>query len=282
MLASRRCDFEHAAGVPITGLRRNQPQVPHERHSPNLIELGFIVCRISRHLSINISCPLLMDNRFCGTSCIRTVSKPALSSRTCCFPGKCRWPGEALGLSWDDVEFPKSRITVRRSLQRVKGVMTLLSPKTEGSHRTIDLPAVTIAALRQHQIRQGHAQEWAGSGWVGNSWNLAFTTTKGTPLDERGVLRRFQDRILKNADVPKMRIHDLRHSAVAILIAQGVDARSISELLGHSSVAFTLQVYGHLMEETKRETASKMDSALAPRKPVAPSLAPSGVSREVM
>ena len=73
-----------------------------------------------------------------------------------------------------------------------------------------------------------------------------------------------------------------RVTAVAILIAQGVDARSISELLGHSSVAFTLQVYGHLMEETKRETASKMDSALAPQKPVAPSLAPSGVAQNVM
>jgi integrase len=59
-----------------------------------------------------------------------------------------------------------------------------------------------------------------------------------------------------------MRIHDLRHSAVATLLAQGVNARAISELLGHSSVAFTLQVYGHLMEETKRETASKMDNAL--------------------
>ncbi len=66
-----------------------------------------------------------------------------------------------------------------------------------------------------------------------------------------------------------MRIHDLRHSAVAILIAQGVSARAISELLGHSSVGFTLQVYGHLMEETKRETASKMDAALAPVAPLA-------------
>ena len=79
-----------------------------------------------------------------------------------------------------------------------------------------------------------------------------------------------------------MRIHDLRHSAVAILFAQGVNARSISELLGHSSVAFTLQVYGHLMAETKRETANKMDAALAPPKAeenlVAPSLAPSANS----
>ena len=77
-------------------------------------------------------------------------------------------------------------------------------------------------------------------------------------------LRLFQDRILVAASVPKMRIHDPRHFAVAILLAPGVDARKISELLGHSSVAFTLQVYGHLMEETKRETASRMDAALAP------------------
>ena len=67
-----------------------------------------------------------------------------------------------------------------------------------------------------------------------------------------------------------MRIHDLRHSAAAILIAQGVDARSISELLGHSSVAFTLQTYGHLLESTKRETAEKMNSALAPKSPWLP------------
>jgi integrase len=93
---------------------------------------------------------------------------------------------------------------------------------------------------------------------------LVFTTRDGKPLDERNLLRRFQEKILALAGVPKMRIHDLRHSAVAILIAQGVNVKAISELLGHSSVAFTLQVYGHLLEETKREAATKMDAALAP------------------
>jgi integrase len=72
-----------------------------------------------------------------------------------------------------------------------------------------------------------------------------------------------------------MRIHDLRHSAVAILLAQGVNVRTISEILGHSSVAFTLQVYGHLLVETRREAADKMDAALAPSELVAPPLAPS-------
>ena len=61
-----------------------------------------------------------------------------------------------------------------------------------------------------------------------------------------------------------MRPHDMRHSAAALLIAQGVHAKAIQELLGHSSVAFTLQVYGHLFEESKRETADKMDSVLRP------------------
>ena len=102
-----------------------------------------------------------------------------------------------------------------------------------------------------------------------------FTTQVGTPLDERNVLRRFQN-ILASAGLPKMRIHDLRHSAVAILIAPGVNIKAISELLGHGSVAFTLQVYGHLLEETKRETAIKMDAALSL---VATSVATNPISR---
>ena len=92
---------------------------------------------------------------------------------------------------------------------------------------------------------------------------LVFTAKVGVPLDERNVLRRFQS-VLALAGLPRMRIHDLRHSAVAILIAQGVNLKAISELLGHSSVAFTWQVYGHLLEETRKETAAKMDAALVP------------------
>jgi integrase len=184
--------------------------------------------------------------------------------------------GEALGLGWEDVDLAAGRLTVRHTLQRVEGEMVRLEPKSARARRTINLPGVTIAALCEHAERQRQSREWAGTGWKGNPWNLIFTSSVGTPLDERNVLRIFQDKILKRAGLPKMRIHDLRHSAAAILIAQGVDARSISELLGHSSVAFTLQVYGHLLESTKRETADRMNSALAPRKPVAPSLAPSG------
>jgi integrase len=120
--------------------------------------------------------------------------------------------------------------------------LQLVEPKGGYSARVVTLPAVTITALRHRQAQQDEERRWAGNRWQ-NDWNLVFTTRDGTPLDERNVLRRFQEKILPLAGIPKMRLHDLRHSAVAILIAQGVNIKAISELLGHSSVAFTLQVY---------------------------------------
>ena len=177
--------------------------------------------------------------------------------------------GEGLGIAWDDIDLDTGRFNIQQALQRIdkklypeKGGLQLVEPKGGYSARVVTLPAVAISALRHHQALQAEEQRWAGNRWK-NEWGLAFTGKLGKPLDERNVLRRFQ-KILALAELPKMRIHDLRHSAVAILIAQGVNIKAISELLGHSSVAFTLQVYGHLLEETKRETADKMDSALSP------------------
>jgi integrase len=177
--------------------------------------------------------------------------------------------GEGLGIAWPDVDLDTGRFNIHQALQRIDkklypdaGGLQLVDPKGGYSARIVTLPAVAISALRHHEASQQRERAWAGAKWR-NDWNLVFTTKNGTPLDERGVLRRFQ-KLLAVAGLPKMRIHDLRHSAVAILIAQGVNIKAISELLGHSSVAFTLQVYGHLLEETKRETADKMDAALGP------------------
>ncbi len=177
--------------------------------------------------------------------------------------------GEGLGVAWPDVDLDTGRFNIHQALQRIdrklypaQAGLQLVEPKGGYSDRVVTLPAVAISALRHRQALQETERQWAGTKWC-NQWDLVFTSKFGTPLDERNVLRRFQN-ILAVAGLPKMRIHDLRHSAVAILIAQGVNIKAISELLGHSSVAFTLQVYGHLLEETKRETATKMDAALSP------------------
>jgi integrase len=177
--------------------------------------------------------------------------------------------GEGLGIAWADIDLDTGRFNIHQALQRIdkklypeRAGLQLVEPKGGYSNRVVTLPAVAVAAIRHHQAKQETDRVWSGSRW-NNPWDLVFTSRNGRPLDERGVLREFQD-VLTLAGLPKMRLHDLRHSAVAILIAQGVNIKAISELLGHSSVAFTLQVYGHLLEETRKETADRMDAALSP------------------
>ncbi len=185
--------------------------------------------------------------------------------------------GEATGLCWPDVDLDAGRLTVRHALQRVAGAWTLVDPKSELSRRTVRLPALAIQALHRRRALQDEERAAMGEAWKGSPWDLVFTTTVGTPLDERSVLRRFQA-ILAGAGLAKMRVHDLRHSAAALLLAQGLSAKAVAELLGHSAVGFTLQVYGHLMEEAKQETADAMDRAL---NPLATVVATVGGSRKV-
>ena len=171
--------------------------------------------------------------------------------------------GEALGLTWGDIDLERGELTVRRALQRIDKEPRLVEPKSAASRRRIVLPAVAVAALQHHRAQQEQDRAVAGTAWKGNPWNLVFTSTRGTPLFHRNVHRRFCE-LVKLAGLPAMRPHDLRHSAVALLIAQGVHAKAIQELLGHSSVAFTLQVYGHLFDEAKRETADRMNAVFEP------------------
>ena len=171
--------------------------------------------------------------------------------------------GEALGLRWSDLDLASGRLTVRYGLQRLDREAVLVEPKSSASRRTVTLPAFAVSALHHHRAHQAEQQRCAGTAWKGNPWGLVFTSTIGTPLFARNVHREFKG-ILRAGELPDLRIHDLRHSAAAILIAQGVSAKAISDLLGHSAASFTLQVYGHLMEETKREVAARMDAVLNP------------------
>lgn len=172
--------------------------------------------------------------------------------------------GEVLGLCEDDMDLDRSSLTVRHSLQRINGEpFGLVETKSDASRRTLTLPAVAVAQLRRHLARREHERQLAGSKWKGNPWGLVFVSTVGTPLFQRNVHRRFWQ-LLDAAGLRRIRPHDLRHSAASLLIAAGVHPKAIQELLGHSSVAFTLQVYAHLFDEAKREAADKMDSILAP------------------
>ena len=185
--------------------------------------------------------------------------------------------GEALGLRWEDVELERGRLMVRYGLQRIEGNFRLVEPKTRLSRRAIDLPPTVVASLRAHRRRQLE-EELASTDWR-NEWGLVFTTDRGRPLDASSVTHRFQ-KALERAGLRRQRFHDLRHACASLLLAQGVPARVVMELLGHSQITLTLNTYSHVMPSLRREAADRMEDLLThggsrglPR--VAPSVAPS-------
>jgi integrase len=149
--------------------------------------------------------------------------------------------------------------SVREKLKPVRATLRFSEPKSVKSRRTITLPDVVTTALRQHRIRQKKERLAAGGDW--RESGLVFTTPIGTALDARNVHREFKA-VLKNAELPSVRYHDLRHTAATLLLAQGVDPRTIMETLGHSQISLTLNTYSHVVPALQREAASKMDAIL--------------------
>ena len=187
--------------------------------------------------------------------------------------------GEILGLKWTDVNLETGILTVRAALQRVDKKLVQVEPKSAKSHRQVNLPAACLNALTRHKGKQDEERLWAGSRWQETGY--VFTTRVGTPMDARDLLRGYY-RITRpktkpgqepvKLPFPSIRFHDLRHSTATILLAQGVPARYITELLGHSQVSFTMQTYAHVLPEVQRSVATKMDEILNPN-PVATSVA---------
>lgn len=167
--------------------------------------------------------------------------------------------GESLGLRWQDVDFDAGTLTVRYALQRVDGALRLVEPKSAESRRTVVMPTSVAAALMAHRDRLSFEKAAAGPRWVDSG--LVFTTPKGTPLDARNVTRHFKAR-LADAGLPDMRWHDLRHTCASLLLAQGVPARTVMEVLGHSQISLTMNTYAHVMPEMKRDAAAAIDRLL--------------------
>jgi integrase len=168
--------------------------------------------------------------------------------------------GEALGLSWEDVDLDARLLRVRRALQRRRGGgLVLTEPKTQRSKRTIPLPGQLAAALRDHRDRQAKERAAAGSLWQDSE--CVFTTPIGTPVDPRNDFREFR-KLLARAGLPPVRLHDLRHTAASLLLAQHVPARVVMEILGHSQISLTMNTYSHVAPEVSREAADRMARAL--------------------
>ena len=160
----------------------------------------------------------------------------------------------------------EERRTIRQQLvelrvewRKVATTLKVTEPKSSRSRRTIRMPGVAVSALKAHRARQRKERMKAGAGWEDSG--LVFTTPIGTAPDARNATREFHA-LLKGADLPAVRFHDLRHTAATLLLAQGVDPRTIMETLGHSQISLTLNTYSHVLPALQQEAAAKLDAIL--------------------
>jgi integrase len=167
--------------------------------------------------------------------------------------------GEALGLCWSDIDLETRIVQVRRALQRSEGTLRFVEPKSQRSRRSIAMPEIVVKALRAHRARQLQERLIAGPQW--RDTGLVFTSRLGTPIDPRNMVRMFK-RMLAKAGLRDQRFHDLRHGAASLLLAQGVHPRVVMELLGHSQISLTMEIYSHVTSDLMREAAEKMNAIL--------------------
>jgi integrase len=153
--------------------------------------------------------------------------------------------GELLALGWEDVDLEASTVRVRRTLTLAKGGPRLTEPKTRGSRRSIRLTASAVEALERHRGCQEAERDAAGGNW--NDWDLVFCTRRGTPIRRDNLHDKHWKPLLRRAELPDIRFHDLRHTCATLLLTKGVHAKIVSETLGHSSIAITLDTYSHVI-----------------------------------
>lgn len=172
--------------------------------------------------------------------------------------------GELFALRWRDFDAARATIQIRFSQQDVNGIVTITETKTEASRRLIYLPAVAVRALREHR-RNMKAQSMR----IGLD-DPIFTAPGGGPLRRKNVLSRSFKPLLKQAGLPNVRFHDLRHTYATELLTSGADPKVIQAQLGHSKIAVTLDTYAHLVPSLAKSAVAKLDATFgqSDKKPV--------------
>jgi integrase len=171
--------------------------------------------------------------------------------------------GELCGLRWVDVDLDAGVLHVRQQIVQLGYAVALGSPKTRSGTRSVALDVGTMGALRDHRRRQRDEQGVAASAWVDSG--LVFTREDGTALHPEYVTRHFA-RLVRRADLPMIRLHDLRHTAATLALAAGVEMVVVSRQLGHSSLSITADTYTHVLPVVAADAAERV-AALVPTGP---------------
>jgi len=161
--------------------------------------------------------------------------------------------GEAIGLRWSDVDLENARLSVRRALIPINREVVVSEPKTAKGRRVIALDPGTVEVLKAQAARQLDDQTQADDAWV--ETGLVFTAENGTALDPESVSRYFRQAV-KQSMLPKIRLHDLRHTHATLALQAGIHPKVVSERLGHATISITLDTYSHAIPALQEEAAA--------------------------
>lgn len=169
---------------------------------------------------------------------------------------------ELLGLRWDDIDLKNMRLSVNRGLVAVAYELHESRGTAPNSRRAIDLDPTTIRVLKAWRDWQQTEQEAAGvesEGWV-------LTNTDGKPVHPHSISQSFE-RIASRAGVPRIRLHDIRHTHGTLLIKAGVPVKVVSDRLGHGNPAFTIDTYQHVLPGMQAEAARTFEQLIMKQPP---------------
>lgn len=168
--------------------------------------------------------------------------------------------GELLGLRWRDVDLDAGTLQIRGSMQATPDGLRIMEPKTPGSRRQVLLSKQPVEALRRHRVAQAAERLRIGAAW--GDKELVFCSATGGPMTPSG-LRRSYEPLLKRAGLRRMRFHDLRHTSATLLLGRGVHPKVVSEMLGHTRISTTLDLYSHVSMTMQQQAADAFDAILA-------------------
>ena len=173
--------------------------------------------------------------------------------------------GELLALTWNDIDFENDIIRVNKTVKYTSDVskngrenchIALQTPKSENSNRSVTIPNFLTKRLQQYELHQRELKLKMANLYEDN--NLVFCNIYGRYLDGSNVRKRFK-RVLNNIGFPDRKFHDLRHTFATRLFELEEEPKTVQELLGHSNISTTLDIYTHVLEGMKKKAASKLN-----------------------
>ncbi len=182
--------------------------------------------------------------------------------------------GECLGLRWRDLDWQAGKVRIAQQVTAVKGQIVVGELKTPKARRGVTLAPSCLAALKEHRTAQLESRLKAAN-WEDH--DLIFCTSHGKPIHPRNIGRTL-DRLCEVAGVPRLSVHQTRHTHTTLLFQDGQNIKMISERLGHSSVGVTLEIYAHLAENAQ-DAARRRWIGPAPPPPGARRVGPAVVGR---